>query len=60
MIRNQVALCGATSQTHEICNLPEGHVERGIRMHSAFLADGSYSHRWYCEDEVSVPSVIFA
>lgn len=47
--------CGAVSPQRERCNLPAGHAERGVRMHSISMEDGSYTHRWCCEDEISLP-----
>lgn len=41
-------LCGAVSPQREHCNLPAGHVEQGMMLHTAYDADGSY-HRWYAD-----------
>lgn len=49
-------LCGAVSQQREHCSLPAGHVERGHMLHSVSMDDGSYTHRWYCDESVSVPA----
>lgn len=47
-------LCGAVSQQREHCDLPAGHVELGHMLHSVTADDGSYSHRWYAENEISL------
>lgn len=46
-------LCGAVSQQREHCNLPAGHVEQGMMLHTVYDADGSY-HRWYADNAVTL------
>lgn len=46
---NKMELCGAVSPQREHCNLPAGHVEQGLMLHTVSDADGSYTHRWYAD-----------